>query len=107
MAGGAVRRHYYLPPENPRKLCHDSKSHEYRDKPSKDGTPIRPSTSLALEVFTGSTPKTHLKRSLNSWFSVWFCRARRIPSGTYSRTAQNSNAKPAEPTMTSPVVGPW
>jgi len=40
MAGRAVRRHYYLPPENPRKLRHHSNTREHRDKPD---TPITPS----------------------------------------------------------------
>ena len=41
-AVGTFIRHYFLPPENPRKLRHDSNSREYRDKPD---TPIMRSFS--------------------------------------------------------------
>jgi len=73
------------------------------DTPPAPSSLLQPDDSIApLQMYWAVS---HLKRSLNSWFSLWFCRARWIPSGTYSRIAQTNNAKPTLPTTTNPVVG--
>src|SRR5262249_17534490 len=49
-------RPYLLPHYNPRKLCHDSNTHEYRDKPNSDSTPIARSSFRMLWLCHGSPP---------------------------------------------------